>query len=186
MQENPGGEFRKSYHGYPSGFAQLLHSPRQWVVEPMQIDTHPRHYNLTQTEGYRPWFLPAMVSNNMTDEVSGLNPLIECPCTDRITKSTKASTNIIVKGTCRSAHTSPHNSHQYIKLVSSTIIDSEAACEAAVEAAGATIGRVTAASDPSLPSGCLLQPSKPRAGLKMAGGAVAGPVYDVTYNNVTR
>ena len=55
-----------------------------------------------------------------------------------------------------------------------------------MEAAGATIGRVTAASDPSLPSGCLLQPSKPRAGLKMAGGAVAGPVYDVTYNNVTR
>ena len=101
LQENPGGEFRKSYHGYPSGFAQLLHSPSQWVVEPMQIDTHNRNFNITGTEGYKPWFLPKTVSNNMTDEVSGLNPLIECPCTDRITKSSKASTNIIVKGACR-------------------------------------------------------------------------------------
>ena len=25
FKENPGGEFRKSYHGYPSGFAQLIH-----------------------------------------------------------------------------------------------------------------------------------------------------------------
>ena len=67
----------------------------------MQIDTHNRNYNITDTEGYKPWFIPNMVSNNMTDEVSGLNPLIECPCTDRIVKSSKASTNIIVKGTCR-------------------------------------------------------------------------------------
>ena len=36
-RENPGGEFRKSYHGYPSGTAQLIHSPTAWVVEPMQV-----------------------------------------------------------------------------------------------------------------------------------------------------
>ena len=101
FKENPGGEFRKSFHGYPSGFAQLLHSPSQWVVEPMQIDTHNRNHNITGSEGYKPWFLPKTVSNNMTDKVSGLNPLIECPCSDRITKSSKASTNIIVKGACR-------------------------------------------------------------------------------------
>ena len=29
FKENPGGEFRKSYHGYPSGYAQLIHSPNQ-------------------------------------------------------------------------------------------------------------------------------------------------------------
>ena len=33
MKENPGGEFRKSYHGYPEGYAQLLYSPTHWVVE---------------------------------------------------------------------------------------------------------------------------------------------------------
>ena len=103
FKENPGGEFRKSYHGYPSGFAQLLHSPTQWTVEPMQIDTHNRNFNITQLEAEQDqlWFLPATFKNNMTDYESGLNPLIECPCTDRITKSTKQSTNVIVKGNCR-------------------------------------------------------------------------------------
>lgn len=41
FKENPGGEFRKSYHGYPSGYAQLLHSPTQWLVEPMQVRIDP-------------------------------------------------------------------------------------------------------------------------------------------------
>lgn len=27
FKENPGGEYRKSYHGYPHGYATLLHSP---------------------------------------------------------------------------------------------------------------------------------------------------------------
>ena len=45
FKENPGGEFRKSYHGYPSGYAQLIHSPSKWLVEPMQIDTHNRNYS---------------------------------------------------------------------------------------------------------------------------------------------
>ena len=103
FKENPGGEYRKSYHGYPSGFAQLLHSPTQWTVEPMQIDTHNRKFNITQLEEQQDqlWFLPETFKNNMTDYESGLNPLIECPCTDRITKSTKQSTNVIVKGKCR-------------------------------------------------------------------------------------
>ena len=29
FKENPGGEFRKSYHGYPAGYAQLVWSPSQ-------------------------------------------------------------------------------------------------------------------------------------------------------------
>ena len=79
FKENPGGEYRKSYHGYPatscpgpghicrrtswpakenalfirypSGYAQLIASPNQWLVEPMQIDTHNRNYSLTDTPG---------------------------------------------------------------------------------------------------------------------------------------
>jgi len=168
FKENPGGEFRKSYHGYPSGFAQLLHSPSQWVVEPMQIDTHNRNYNITQIEGYKPWFLPKTVSNNMTDEVSGLNPLIECPCTDRITKSSKASTNIIVKGSCRK------------------VIDSEDACKLAVEATGAKINQLSTVIDPRLPSGCILQPNKKRAGLKVLGSSVSGPFYNVKFNKASQ
>ena len=53
-------------------------------------------------------------------------------------------------------------------------------------ATGATIGRSSQTEDPRLPSGCLLQPSKRRAGLKVvAGSSVAGPVYNVVYNNVS-
>ena len=87
FKENPGGEFRKSYHGYPSGYAQLIHSPSQWVVEPMQIDTHNRDFSIADPVGYEASFLPQMVRNNMTNLRSGLSPLIECPCSDRITKS---------------------------------------------------------------------------------------------------
>jgi hypothetical protein len=40
FKENPGGEYRKSYHGYPHGYAQLLHSPTEFVTEPMQVKTN--------------------------------------------------------------------------------------------------------------------------------------------------
>ena len=69
--------------------------------------------------------------------------------------------------------------------VFSKIIESLDACKSAVTATGATIGRSSQTQDPRLPSGCLLQPSKKRAGLKMAGASVAGPVYNLVYNNVS-
>lgn len=87
FQENPGGEFRKSYHGYPQGYAQLIHSPTFFRVNPMQIDTHNRAFSpsATNASGFKPWFLPKVVQGEW-DPSSGLSPLIECPCTDRITK----------------------------------------------------------------------------------------------------
>ena len=33
FKENPGGEYRKSYHGYPHGYGQFLHSPTYFVCE---------------------------------------------------------------------------------------------------------------------------------------------------------
>lgn len=88
FKENPGGEYRKSYHGYPSGYAQLLHEPTTWIFEPMQIDTHPRDgTQLTDQVGYKQWLLPAASGNgSVTELYSGSSPLLECPCTDRITK----------------------------------------------------------------------------------------------------
>lgn len=38
FSEGNGGESRKSYHGYPKGFAQLLDSPTEFVVR-CQIST---------------------------------------------------------------------------------------------------------------------------------------------------
>ena len=52
----------------------------QWVVEPMQIDTHNREYDINDPVGYKPSFLPKRQQNNMTQLNGGLSPLIECPC----------------------------------------------------------------------------------------------------------
>jgi len=140
FKENPGGEFRKSYHGYPSGFAQLIHSPSQWVVEPMQIDTHNRNYSITEHTGLKPSFLPQMVINNMTDLRSGLSPLIECPCTDRITKSMVTSSKIVTQGSCPQS------------------LDSMEACTEAITATGATISSKATIHDPSWAPGCTMWP----------------------------
>jgi hypothetical protein len=37
FSEGNGGEMRKSYHGYPKGFAQLIDSPTEFVMTPMQV-----------------------------------------------------------------------------------------------------------------------------------------------------
>merc|ERR1719236_196466 len=34
-----GGEYRKSFHGYAPGYAQVIDSPTQFQITPMQIDT---------------------------------------------------------------------------------------------------------------------------------------------------
>lgn len=45
---------------YPSGYAQLIAEPTQWVVEPMQIDTHNRKYGINEQPGFVPDFIPKL------------------------------------------------------------------------------------------------------------------------------
>eukprot|EP00051_Salpingoeca_urceolata_P000901 m.37097 g.37097 ORF g.37097 m.37097 type:complete len:446 (-) comp11073_c0_seq2:1645-2982(-) len=152
FKENPGGEFRKSYHGYPKGYAQLLHSPTDWIVEPMQIDTHNRLAgNATEETGYKPWFLPKSddMSTGFNDPNSNLSPLIECPCSDRITRSVVNSSAVLTSGTCP------------------TLIGSETQCRAAV-------GELVAVSSSSTidsatePAGCLMKPDPSHLGTFIA------------------
>jgi len=145
FKENPGGEFRKSYHGYPSGFAQLIHSPSKWVVEPMQIDTHNRNFSINDEVGLQPSFLPKMVLNNMTNLKSGLSPLIECPCSDRIKKTTDLSSSILTTGSC------------------SAMIETLEECVERIEAAGAKVTKSWTVSNGSLPHGCTMSPDKEEA-----------------------
>jgi hypothetical protein len=43
-----GGEYRMSFHGYAPGFVQVIESPTQFQITPMQIDTWNRdEMNLT-------------------------------------------------------------------------------------------------------------------------------------------
>ena len=160
FKENPGGEFRKSYHGYPRGFAQLLHSPTQWVVEPMQIDTHNRNFNLTDQPGYKPWFLPKRdtINASMTNLDSSLSPLIECPCTDRITKTQVNISRILTSGkTCKAT------------------IQSLDECASAAKNVGANVLKVSSISTAHLPRGCILKP-RGNPGHKM-------PAYDLEFNS---
>jgi hypothetical protein len=147
FKENPGGEYRKSYHGYPAGYAQLLASPTQWVVEPMQIDTHNRNYGINDEVGYKPWVLPAQVQNATQTEIHGANsgwsPLLECPCTDRISRIVTRTSRLLAEpSTC----------------AASERISSEAACADAI----AQMARVVSSStthDKSRPAGCLALPA---------------------------
>ncbi|KAL3928147.1 MAG: hypothetical protein SGARI_005125 [Bacillariaceae sp.] len=79
ISEGNGGEMRKSWHGYPKGYAQLVQSPTAFNVVPMQIDTWNREMtNSTFIPG------PLPKSSQIRDGVAGYNPLLECPCSDRL------------------------------------------------------------------------------------------------------
>ena len=50
FSEGNGGESRKSFHGYPDGFAQLIESPKTWSMTPMQIDTRNRDHGVSAAD----------------------------------------------------------------------------------------------------------------------------------------
>jgi hypothetical protein len=82
ISEGNGGEMRKSYHGYPQGYAQLIQSPDTFTPVPMQIDTWNRHMeNATYIPGG-----PLPRSSQIRNGEAGYNPLLECPCSDRLLK----------------------------------------------------------------------------------------------------
>jgi hypothetical protein len=101
FSEGNGGESRKSFHGYPDGFAQLLHSPTKWHVTPMQIDVRNRDCGATAADvgrclSFTPGPEPRQARYGL--RVPGLEPgtnaggvpgmtnysgLLECPCNGR-------------------------------------------------------------------------------------------------------
>merc|ERR1712042_406806 len=94
LSEGNGGEFRKSYHGYPKGFAQLIESPTTFHIQPMQIDTKNRHYNGTD---FKADLLPKASLAPPNASYSGL---LECPCTDRIVKKIEMTYTTQSSGSC--------------------------------------------------------------------------------------
>merc|ERR1712038_1416300 len=94
FSEGNGGEFRKSFHGYPKGFAQFIESPTTFHIQPMQIDTKNRHYNGSD---FRADLLPKASAAPKDAAYSGL---LECPCTDRIRKTIEIEYSTQSKGSC--------------------------------------------------------------------------------------
>ena len=94
FSEGNGGEFRKSFHGYPHGMAQLIESPQTFQLEPMQIDTKNRFYNGTD---FRAGSLPQISPAPPNASYSGL---LECPCSTRIPRNISVSFTTALAATC--------------------------------------------------------------------------------------
>jgi len=94
FSEGNGGESRKSFHGFPKGYAQLISSPDSWHITPMQIDTRnrdcgvgPEHvHNCTVDKhgnpGFTPWMEPkqARYGRGIPDGGTNYSGVLECPC----------------------------------------------------------------------------------------------------------
>merc|ERR1711871_1687971 len=83
-----GGEYRKSFHGYSPGYAQLIDSPQSIYITPMQIDTWNRDkMNKTDPAGK---FVSGPVPRNSLAPTTGpdavYSGLLECPVTTRVQK----------------------------------------------------------------------------------------------------
>eukprot|EP00322_Chrysochromulina_rotalis_P000677 CAMPEP_0115847920 /NCGR_PEP_ID=MMETSP0287-20121206/10641_1 /TAXON_ID=412157 /ORGANISM="Chrysochromulina rotalis, Strain UIO044" /LENGTH=898 /DNA_ID=CAMNT_0003301789 /DNA_START=6 /DNA_END=2702 /DNA_ORIENTATION=+ len=88
FSEGNGGESRKSFHGYPAGFAQLIDSPEVWHVTPMQIDTRRRDCGVTREDlnkcvEFEPWLEPKQARYGRPAANTNYSGVLECPCTDR-------------------------------------------------------------------------------------------------------
>mmetsp|Transcript_48596 Transcript_48596/g.135802 ORF Transcript_48596/g.135802 Transcript_48596/m.135802 type:complete len:784 (-) Transcript_48596:90-2441(-) len=98
-----GGEVRKSFHGFPPGYAQIIQSPEQLQITPMQIDTwHREHMNLTGSP-----FVSGPVPRNSLAPRDGpdalYSGLLECPVTTRLRKDIDAGYKTIAVGQCQDA-----------------------------------------------------------------------------------
>merc|ERR1719305_631284 len=85
FSEGNGGESRKSFHGYPKGYAQLVGSPDSWHITPMQIDTRNRECGVNPADvakctAFRPGVEPkqARYGRAYLAQASAYSGLLEC------------------------------------------------------------------------------------------------------------
>lgn len=87
FSEGNGGEYRKSYHGYPSNYGQLIFSPKTYIAMPMFIDTRNRDCGIDVQD------IDKCVNENMFGSEplqagygrlhkTNVSRLIHCPCTE--------------------------------------------------------------------------------------------------------
>lgn len=135
-----GGEYRKSFHGYPPGYAQVIESPREFQMTPMQIDTWNRDkMSLDGPTKFVPGPLPHnSLAPTVNPQYSGL---LECPVTTRIRKDVKANYDTVTENTCPSSI--------------STASECFDAAPKLLGSSGFTTFNNTYITDATLPAGCL-------------------------------
>lgn len=104
------------------------------------IVRHNRDYGINDHVGYKPAFLPQQDMANITNRNSKLSPLIECPCSTRITRESDMEDQIQIVGNCKTA------------------ISTIAGCTAAVAHAVEVANSITV-NNASMPAGCTMRPA---------------------------
>ena len=100
-----GGEYRKTYHGFPPGYALVVDSPSAFQLTPMQIDTWNRdemNISAPPISGpveYRAGPLP---NSSQAPPEALYSGLLECPLTTRIAKQVDGAYILLSKGNCDS------------------------------------------------------------------------------------
>lgn len=87
---------------YPHGYAQLVESPVGFRVEPMQIDTRNRDGSMqSPKDGFHPdpKLVPKAYAAPLTGPDAVYSGLLECPCTDRISKVVNGGYSLQATGT---------------------------------------------------------------------------------------
>ena len=162
FSEGNGGESRKSFHGYPSGVAQLIDSPDKWHITPMQIDTRNRDCGATRDDVHNcTEFVPgdeplqARYGLGIPKDGAVYSGLLECPCNSRYggdpmiygqgtkTKYTQHYYGFITQPSCKTVPTDANT------------------CFSAVAQTGITVAKNDTLSSPSndVPMGCTVQKS---------------------------
>eukprot|EP00946_MAST-07B_sp_MAST-7B-sp1_P004075 g4075.t1 len=159
-----GGEYRMSFHGYAPGFVQVIESPTEFQITPMQIDTfHREKMNLTGPTKFVPGPLPrnSLAPTEGPDAI--YSGLLECPVTTRVQRVLD-STHVLVGNTGSKAASSAGADPCGKNLAS---ITSSAACFAAaaeVMGKGSTFDK-TSKNDPTRPPGCSVTSDSATPGL---------------------
>ena len=97
-----GGEYRKTYHGFPAPYARLLESPRQFQFTPMQIDTWHRDRMPFNASGSSPFVAGPEPRNSLARHADALySGLLECPLTTRITKQLVSEATLQMDSPCQ-------------------------------------------------------------------------------------
>ena len=135
FSEGNGNEHRKSFHGYPPNFVQLVESPAEFHPTLMFINTK------NPTGDGKPIGGP-LPHNNPSPANADYSELLECPCTDRIVK---LPPSFILQNT---------------NVCPMEPVSSATECFTALPRMQIPISSNQTVTDPSLPSGCLVVTSK--------------------------
>lgn len=163
FSEGNGGESRKSFHGYPQGYAQLIDSPTSWHITPMQIDTRNRDCGVTPesvsnctqfTPGPEP--RQARYGRGIPPEGTNYSGILECPCNGGYGGSPQFYADHPAAG-----NNTKHIEHKYSAIDSGSCsatghIGDASICFGSVLSIGINATSFTnkTVSDPSQPNGC--------------------------------